>query len=309
MSSQDSPHPVVATGLTLDRGGSTVLRGIDWTVPAGTATGLIGPNGSGKSTLIHTVMGLLVPTGGRCVTLGQEARELDDDRRARLGFVDQEYGLLDWLSVEQQIEFVAMMQPKWDAALEARLLDAFGLVQGLKKAVGHLPQGERQRLAVLLALCHRPELVLLDEPVSAQDPIFRSIVLDEIGRCVIEDGSTVILSSHVLRDIESCVDRLTMLNGGKVTTNEDLDTLKEQHQHWTIVGGTTDLALDEPYVLSVERRAGAVTLLVRAGEAERRALERQHGVLIEVRPVGIEGLFPLLLKPASAAAKSGGVSA
>ncbi len=297
MNAQAMNHPIVATGLTLHLGGTQALRGIDWSVPPGTATGLIGPNGSGKSTLMHTVMGLLVPTAGQCLTLGQEAQLLDDDHKARLGFVDQNFRLLDWLSVEQQIRFIAMMHPRWDSTVEARLLDAFDLERVLQKAVGSLPQGERQRLAVLVALCHRPDLALLDEPVSAQDPIFRSVVLEEIGRRVIEDGTTLVLSSHVLRDIESCVDRITMVDGGQVTANEDLDTLKEEHQRWTIVGATAELSVNEPYVRSVERHPGALTLVVRAGEAERRALEKKHGVIVEVRPVGIEGLFPLLLAP------------
>lgn len=295
MNSQAETNPVVTTGLTLELGGEPVLRGLDWTVPAGTATGLIGPNGSGKSTLIHTVMGLLVPSAGRCLTLGQEACQIDDEHKGRLGFVDQEFRLLDWLSVEQQIRFVAKLQPRWDAALETRLVDAFQLGHQRRKAVEHLPQGERQRLAVLVALCHRPDLLLLDEPVSAQDPVFRAIVIEEIQRRVIEDGATVVLSSHVLRDIESCVDRLTMVEGGRVTTNEELDTLKEQHQRWTLAQAPDELAFDEPYILSVERKPGLITLLVRAGEEERRALETKHGVRIEAKHLGIDALFPLLL--------------
>ncbi len=301
MTSQALAHPVVAMGLTLKLGGGTVLRGLDWTVPAGTATGLIGPNGSGKSTLIHAAMGLLVPSAGQCLTLGQEACRLDDEHKGRLGFVDQKYRLLDWVSVEQQIRFVAKLQPRWDSALEARLIDAFQLGHQTRKAVEHLPQGERQRLAVLVALCHRPDLLLLDEPVSAQDPIFRAVVLEEIQRRVIEDGATVVLSSHVLRDIESCVDRLTMVENGRVTTDEELDTLKEQHQRWTLVGAPDELAFDEPYILNVERKAGAMTLLVRAGEEERRTLEKRHGVRIEARHLGIDALFPLLLNAQAAA--------
>lgn len=294
-----SIYPIQTSALKLELGGSPILRGVDWTVPEGTATGLIGRNGAGKSTLLHTVLGLLIPGDGACLTLGQDSRRLDDDRLAQIGFVDQQYQLLGWMTVTSQVRYVAMMRPGWDAGLEARLLEEFDLRADGEMKVANLSPGARQRLAVLVALCHRPRLILLDEPVSAQDPIFRATVLKAVRDRVIEDGSTVVLSSHVLRDIESVVDRITMLNNGRVGANEDLDVLKEQHQHWIVTGDSIErpLLAAMPYVLQSSRSGRELHLWVCAGEDERRAFERDHGVQVEAHGVALEELFPLLLEP------------
>lgn len=225
----DTP-PIAISMLSLSRGPKAVFLGLDWSVPAGTATGLLGRNGSGKSTLMHTLLGLVPSALGDCKTLGQDVGRLDDDHLSRIGFVDQHYGLLGWLRVEDQIHYVKLMRPNWDRALEQQLLHDFELLASAHLKVDELSGGARQRLAVLVALCHHPDLILLDEPVSAQDPIFRGIVLTAIRNRVIEDGATVVISSHVLRDIEAVVDRIAVLDGGRITVDEDLDTLKEEHE-------------------------------------------------------------------------------
>ncbi|QDV05682.1 ABC transporter ATP-binding protein YtrB [Planctomycetes bacterium Poly30] len=292
-------HPIQTRGLKLELGGAPVLRGVDWTVPEGTATGLIGRNGAGKSTLLHTVLGLLIPSEGECLTLGQDARRLDDDRLAQIGFVDQQYQLLSWMTVESQIRFVAMMRPGWDLDLERRLLDEFDLRPDRGEKVADLSGGARQRLAVLVALCHRPRLILLDEPVSSQDPIFRGVVLQALRDRMMEDGATVVLSSHVLRDIESIVDRITMLNNGRIGANEDLDVLKDKHQLWIVTGERVDrpIVARMPYVVHSARLGSEFHIWVRAGDEERRSFEREHGVHVEVRRLSLEDLFPLMLEP------------
>jgi ABC-2 type transport system ATP-binding protein len=215
--------------LTRDFGVKTVLRGVDWTVPRGSAVGLLGRNGCGKTTLLHVALGLLPPTSGRCTTLGARSMELDDERLARIGFVDQKAKLLAWLSVEQHLDYVALMHPRHDGALRARLVEELELGEHLRTRVGALSEGLRQRLALVCAVSHRPELLVLDEPVSAQDPIARSRILELVLERVTDDGTTVIISSHVLRDVESIVDRVTCLDGGRVVCDEDLDTLKERY--------------------------------------------------------------------------------
>lgn len=292
------PHSLVdIRQLTLSRGDNAVLRGLDWTVPRGTATGLIGRNGSGKTSLMHALLGLLVSTEGTCSTLGQDAKSLDDDANERLGFVDQHYQLLDWMRVDQHVHYLERMRARWDTDVQERLLDAFELRESAGLRVGALSPGARQRLSVLLALCHRPDLIVLDEPVSAQDPIFRKVVLDALRDRVIQDGATLILSSHVLRDVESVVDRVAVLDGGRITIDAELDTLKESYQEWLVVGATASKGEIErlPFVLASERIGGALRLHVRAGESERRELESRFSVSVEVKSLDLERLFPVLL--------------
>ncbi len=283
--------------LTLTRGDKAVLDGLDWTVPRGTATGLLGRNGSGKTSLMHTLLGLIVSEEGTCTTLGQDARSLDDDANERLGFVDQHYQLIDWMRVDQHVHYVERMRARWDTDLQGRLLDAFDLRESAGLRVGALSPGARQRLSVLLALCHRPDLIVLDEPVSAQDPIFRKVVLDALRARVIEDGATLILSSHVLRDVESIVDRVAVLDGGRITIDAELDAMKESYQQWIVVGAATssEEIAQLPFVISSERIGGALSLHVRAGEAERRELESRFSVSVEVKSLDLERLFPVLL--------------
>lgn len=290
-------HPIQTHNLSLDFDDVHVLRGVEWSVPEGSMTGLIGRNGAGKSTLLHTVLGLLIPTGGECKTLGQDSRSLDDEALAQVGFVDQQARLLQWLSVEEQLHYVALLRPGWDYELERELLEKFELGPDWKRRVSSLSAGAAQRLAVMTSLCHRPKLILLDEPVSAQDPVFRGVVLDAVKSRAIEDGSSVVLSSHVLRDIEATVDRITVLKDGVIGTNEELDTLKEQYQEWRVVNPDTNrlVVATERYVLRSERTGAGLRLWVRAGESERRQFEQAHGVTVEVRSVGLDEMFPLLL--------------
>ncbi|MEM8709322.1 MAG: ABC transporter ATP-binding protein [Planctomycetota bacterium] len=296
---EPNPQPPVDIRLlALDRGARAVLRGLNWTVPRGSATGLLGRNGSGKSSLMHAMLGLSVDfTSDACMTLGQNAKCLDDDALERIGFVDQHYELIDWLRVDEHVHYVERMRARWDVSLQDRLLDAFELreLAGLK--VEALSPGARQRLAVMLALCHRPDLLVLDEPVSAQDPIFRRVMLDALRERVIEDGTTLILSSHVLRDVEAVVDRVAVLHGGRIAIDEELDVLKESYQQWVVVGTSIsdeDLA-QLSYVVTSERVSGALILHVRGGEAERRELEARFSVSVQVRSLDLERLFPVLV--------------
>ncbi|MEM9379243.1 MAG: ABC transporter ATP-binding protein [Planctomycetota bacterium] len=242
--------------LTRDFGVRPVLRGVNWDVPRGAAVGLLGRNGGGKTTLLHVAVGLIPPTSGRCATLGQDATRLDDDRLARIGFVDQRSELLEWLSVEQHVDYAALMQPWFDRGLAERLLRELELDVGARTRVGSLSEGLRQRLAVVLAVSHRPELLVLDEPVSAQDPIARRQILEQVLERVVDDGTTVVISSHVLRDVESVVDRVAMLDGGRIVCDEELDDLKERYG--ASDSGALDLEGLFPRVLADAREAGGV---------------------------------------------------
>ena len=205
-------HRIQMSALTKCFGDTRALDRVDWQLAAGASVGLVGRNASGKTTLLHTAVGLLLPTAGSCRTLGVEAGRLGEEELARIGLVDQEAKLLDWLTIEQHVRYVASFQPHWDVALEKRLRSELELEQN--KRISALSKGMRQRLALVLAFCHHPELLLLDEPVSALDPLARQDALGLILERVIDDGATVVISSHVLHDVEKVVDRVLCLEEG-----------------------------------------------------------------------------------------------
>lgn len=291
----ETAAPLQAQGLTKDYGATRALAAVRWEPPAGSSTGLIGTNGAGKTTLLQIAAGLVVPTGGTCHTLGVRAHELGAGELARIGYVDQAAELLDWLTVEQHVRYVASFQPRWDRALERDLRQRLELTDN--KRVGSLSKGMQQRLALLLAVCHRPRLLLLDEPVSALDPLARIEALELILERVVEDGTTVVISSHGLFDVEKIVDRVLCLDRGRVVADAALDDLKESYAEWVVTARDKDLPREFPesFVLVREGEGRRARLAVRAGERERQEFARRYGAAIESKHLDLEHIFPLLV--------------
>jgi ABC-2 type transport system ATP-binding protein len=289
-------HVFEARELTKTFGSVTALDRVDVAVPRGSIVGLVGKNGSGKTTLLRHLLGLYLPTRGASITLGVASGELGRDQLARIGAVHQESRFLDWMTVEQHVRYVASFYPRWDRDREQRLcrdleLDADALV-------GALSPGNVQKLALVLAMGHHPELLVLDEPVSALDPIVRNTLLSFLVELTATDEATVVVSSHVLRDIEQIVDRVICLDVGRVTTEASLDELQERYAEWRVLaplGGLPD-RFDEPFVLRQQVNGRQALLLVRRAAAELETFRRRHGVEVEIRPLNLERLFPLLVE-------------
>ena len=281
--------------VTKEFGDTVALQGIDWKLPQGSCVGLLGRNASGKSTLMRIAAGLMLPTGGSCLTLGVEARNLGEKQLASIGAVHQEPDLLDWLSIEQHVRYIAAFYSTWDMDLERRLRREFEL-EG-KRSVGSLSPGIRQRLALLLAVCHHPALLLLDEPGAALDPIARAEAMEIILERAIEDGTTVVISSHVLHDVEKIVDRVLCIDQGRVVEDATLDDLKDSYAEWVITsrGGDLPARFNEDYVLAREGEGRQARLSVRAGTDCMEQFSAAHNVDIQSAGLDLEGLFPLLV--------------
>lgn len=284
-----------AAALSKRFGDVTALDGVDIKVPKHSILGLVGKNGSGKTTLLRHLLGLYLPTEGRCWTLGKPSGELGGSELCRIGTVSQELQFLDWMTVEQHIRYVATFYPSWDLEREKRLRDDLELDGDA--LVGLLSPGNGQKLALVLALGHHPELLVLDEPVSALDPIARNKLLAFLVELLEEDRATVIVSSHVLRDIERIVDRLVCLDHGKVTADSSLDELKETFAEWRVTsrGGQLPAAFSEPYVLRQEVERLAASLLVRQTDSELEDFRHRYGVEVEIHPLNLERMFELLI--------------
>jgi len=214
-------------GLTKKFKKKTALDSVDLDIFPGRIIGLLGPNGCGKSTLLRHMVGLYLPTNGSCVTFGCDAAKLGSRELSRIGYVHQEGELLNWMTVSQLIRYVSAYYPDWNKDLEDRYLHDFEIM--IKDPVGSLSPGQRQKLAILLAVGHEPDLLILDEPASALDPISRVQFLELLLKIIQQDGKTILISSHILADVEKIIDHVIIMKDGRIIQSQDFDDLRERY--------------------------------------------------------------------------------
>jgi ABC-2 type transport system ATP-binding protein len=204
-------------------------------IPTGRVVGLVGPNGAGKTTLLHLAVGLLEPTAGTIAVLGDRPG-CGPAALARFGFLAQDSPAYARLTVAQHLQMGQWLNPTWDAEFATRRVEELGLDLGQR--AGTLSGGQRAQLALTLAVAKRPELLLLDEPVAALDPLARREFLQTLMEVVAVHGVSVVLSSHLIADLERVCDYLVVLVAGRVALDGDVETLLSSHRR--LVGPRTD---------------------------------------------------------------------
>ena len=217
---------VEATGLGRRYGRKWALRDCTLQLPTERVTALVGPNGAGKSTLLHLAVGLLAPSAGQVRVLGSEPRKADS--LPRIGFVAQDKPLYRQLTVAETLRMGARLNPSWDQRLAEKRMTRVEIP--LRQKVGTLSGGQRSQLALALALGKRPELLLLDEPVADLDPLARREFLRVLMEEVADSGVTVVLSSHLLADLERTCEHLVLLSASHVHLAGDTDDLLARHK-------------------------------------------------------------------------------
>ncbi|MDA0806844.1 MAG: ABC transporter ATP-binding protein [Planctomycetota bacterium] len=222
--SNDVPM-IEASGLSKSFGTARVLLGVDLTIPRGSVTGLLGKNGSGKSTLLKCLLGLLKPSSGTARILGEDGWNLSAEAKAQLGYVAQEVSLYSWMRVQQIIEYTAAFYPTWNQELAIDLAKRWELPT--EDRVGPMSQGQQQKLALVLALGHEPDLLILDEPVASLDPSARREFLSTLLEVTRDENRTVLFSTHITTDLERVADHVAVLKEGKIVYHDQLDDLKE----------------------------------------------------------------------------------
>jgi ABC-2 type transport system ATP-binding protein len=199
-------------------------------IPAGHVTGLVGPNGAGKTTLLNLAAGILAPTTGRIEVAGGRPGS-GPEQLAKVGYVAQDTPTYPGLSVRDHLELGARLNPGWDAALARDRIGRLGLDPAQK--AGRLSGGQRAQLALTLGLAKRPELLLLDEPVASLDPLARREFLQGLMEAVAEHGFSVVLSSHLVADLERVCDHLLVLVDSRVRVTGEVDELLATHHRLT----------------------------------------------------------------------------
>jgi ABC-2 type transport system ATP-binding protein len=213
-------------GLVKSYSNKRVLTGLDLAVPKGSVLGLLGTNGSGKTTLIKCALGLIRPQAGTARLLGEDSWTLSAEAKARIGYVPQVINLYPWMKVRHLIDYTAAFYPNWNHGLVSRLMEQWAIPP--EDRVGPLSVGQLQKVAIMLAVGHEPELLLLDEPAASLDPLARRQFLQMIIDLAAPGERTVLFSTHITSDLEHVADRVAILKAGRIAWQGLLEDLKEQ---------------------------------------------------------------------------------
>jgi ABC-2 type transport system ATP-binding protein len=289
----DTPA-IQTTDLRKTYDGVEALRGLTLAVPAGSICGFLGRTGSGKTTTIKLLLGMARPTSGQARVLGLAADSpaASVEIRRRTGFVGDDKGLYDGMTVGAMIRFTASFYPEWSRELEAKYLRRFELAPA--RPVKALSRGMRTKLALLLALCRGADLLMLDEPTTGLDPSATEDVLQALVGHAADRGTTVFFSSHQLADVDQVADHVAIIDRGRIVVTGGLDDLRQQYRRIQLVfeGEAPAFTFQSRGVERVRRSGRVLTVLSSAGAdgvlAEARTL---NPLSTDCAPVTLKDIF------------------
>ncbi|HUB40255.1 MAG TPA: ABC transporter ATP-binding protein [Streptosporangiaceae bacterium] len=254
---------IEASGLGKKYGRRWALSDCTLSIPVGRVVGLVGPNGAGKTTLLNLATGMLAPTTGSIRVLGGEPAS-GPDQLARVGYVAQDAPVYAGLSIADHLRLGAHLNPGWDADLAAQRISRLGLTPSQK--AGTLSGGQRAQLALTLAIAKRPELLILDEPIASLDPLARREFLQVLMETTAESEVSVIMSSHLVADLERIADYLVVLMGSRVQLAGEVDQLLASHQLLTGVRRDPGSLPASLHIVTASHTERQSTILVRSDE-------------------------------------------
>ena len=227
-----SEDVIAIRNLTRRFDATAALDDVSLSVPRGTVFGLVGRNGAGKTTLIRHLLGLLRAQSGSVRVFDLDPVADPVGVLGRTGYLSEDRELPEWMRIGELMRYTQAFYPNWDPAFAEELLTTFELDR--KQRVKTLSRGQRARAGLLIALAHRPDLLLLDEPSSGLDPVVRRDILGAIIRTVADEGRTVLFSSHLLEEVERVADRVALIHDGAVVLSDSLDGVKQSHHRLSL---------------------------------------------------------------------------
>lgn len=283
-------YVIETEGLTKKFGKRTVVDALSLAVPRGSVFAFLGRNGAGKTTTIRMLLNLLDKTSGTARVLGLNCVKQSLDIKRRIGVVADGQEMYDWMTVRESIWFCKGFYPDWDDALAADLQAKLELHDNVK--VRELSRGQKAKLALLLAMAYRPELLILDEPTSGLDVVVRRNFLEGIIELVQEEGRTVFFSSHIVHEVERVADWVGILDQGHLVYCAPLEELKRSVRRLIFTFAEPPKTVELPNTLTSEYAGRQVTLVVRdftdATLAAAQALQPAH---LEVNEMSLEDIF------------------
>jgi ABC-2 type transport system ATP-binding protein len=272
------------------------MDNIDLEIRPGRIIGLLGANGAGKSTLLRHIIGLYLPDAGQCITFGCEAAKLGPRQLARIGYVHQEGELLEWMTVKQLIRYVSVYYPNWNHELEEKYVADFDI--STKARVGSLSPGQRQKLAILLAIGFEPELLILDEPASTLDPVARARFLDLLLQIIQDENRTIIISSHILSDVEKVIDHVLIMKQGRILRDCSFDELREEfcRLRLSALSGEPPAELPFQNVVQSQHSNGQAVLIVQ-GSSPHQLQQTAEGLncQIDIQTLSLEEIYKIVV--------------
>jgi len=208
-------------------GKTNALDCIDFKASRGKVYGLVGANGAGKTTLIKHLLGLLRAKSGSVKIFGEDPVRNPQGVLKRIGYLSEDRDIPDWMSIDELMRYTSAYHSGWDQSYAAELLNTFSLDPA--KKIKTLSRGMRAQVALISAVAHRPDLLILDEPSSGLDAVVRKDILNAVVRTIFEEGRTVIFSSHLLEEVERLSDHVTMIHQGKITLDSSLELINNNH--------------------------------------------------------------------------------
>jgi ABC-2 type transport system ATP-binding protein len=272
-------------------GSKVALDDVSAEVFPGDIIGVLGKNGAGKTTLLETLLGFSPPTRGSTSVFGESSLQLSAAAKARIGFVPQQDELVGVLDGKQLLAIVAAFHARWDSAFVDRLVAEWGVP--LDRRVAKLSVGERQKLSVLSALGHHPDLLVLDEPVASLDPIARRQFLHELFAIAESPARAVLFSSHIVSDLERAANKVWIVKDGRLHWQGELDALKESVVRLQIRARKplpTDLGVPNTLAARVDGLVAQATV-AKWEPKSTDALARRLDSAVEVEPLGLEEIF------------------
>ena len=291
--SNPAKEAVRCDGISKLYRGQDGVQGLDLVIQRGRKFGLLGPNGAGKSTTLKIMLGLLKHDHGEITILGNTAPFQSTSLRSRIGYVPERHYLYKWMQICEIIKFTRAFYPHWNDRICDELINKYGLK--LDKQVGELSHGMLTKLALILALSHEPEMLILDEPTTGLDPIIREEFLEGILQPLSESSEqTIIYSSHIMSDIETISDTIAILNEGKLLVCESKQNLLDNAKLVSLKVGPDFKFPGNLSDTFLQRKDGDVEVYTIRGFNEQKLnllQQNKHVQILEIAALSLEQVF------------------
>lgn len=279
------------SGLNQKYNGKYILNNLNLNIPIGSICGLLGKNGSGKTTLIKCILGLINHSNGRIKVLSDSPCDFKETTKERIGYVPQSDKIYPWLKIIELINYTASFYKNWNNELVKDLLNQWELDK--TKKIGILSEGQVQKLLIILALGHEPDLLIFDEPVASLDPSARRNFLKTILKITSKKETTIFFSTHITSDLERIADKVALLKEGSIDFSGDLDQLKDEVKKLKITSDTCDLNnLKIDGLLSFESLKNEAIITIRGFDANKKnQIESDYNAKVDVIDLNLEEIF------------------